>query len=99
MPKSSPRFQRNHDLSFKPESPDTAELVPGTWAQRCDVLRAGDVVVGINGVSTATMTQRDIAQLLERSDRVQLEVRYPLPPRPPSRNRFRSKIIQVRRIR
>ncbi len=80
--------------------PIISELIPGTWAQRCDVLRVGDVVVGINGVSTATMTQRDLTQMLDKSDRVQLEVRYPLPPRPPnvspnSRSRVRTKVIQV----
>ena len=95
MPNFPRSYQRGQLITSQSHSAADAELVPGTWAQRCDVLRAGDVVVGINGVSTATMTQRDIAQLLERSDRVQLEVRYPLPPRPPSRNRFRSKIIQV----
>jgi C-terminal processing protease CtpA/Prc len=75
--------------------PVISELIPGTWAQRSDVLLVGDVVVGINGVSTATMTEKVLAQMLERSDRVQLEVRYPLPPRSPSRSKFRSKMIQV----
>ena len=65
--------------------PRISELSAGSWAQRSDVLCVGDVVVSINGVSTATMTQMDLNRTLDQSDRIQLEVRYPLPPLVPSR--------------
>ena len=76
--------------------PRISELILGSWAQRSDVLCVGDVVVSINGVSTMTMSQKDINKAIETSDRVQLEVRYPLPQLVPSRNRFTSKSIQAR---
>ena len=75
--------------------PRIAELSAGSWAQRSDVLCVGDIVVSINGVSTATMTQKMLSQTFDKSDRIQLEVRYPLPPHPPPRSRYTTKVIQV----
>jgi hypothetical protein len=79
--------------------PRISALQTGSWAQRSDVLCVGDVVVSVNGSHTASMTQADITAALEKTDRVQLEVRYPLPRRAPSSRRRTSaqKVIQVLR--
>lgn len=75
--------------------PRIASLTPGSWAQRSDVLCIGDIVVSVNGVSTVTMSQGELVKTLDLSDRIQLEVKYPLPPLPPSQHKCQSKMIQV----
>ena len=55
--------------------PRVSGLHPGSWAQRSDVLCAGDVVVGVNGADASVMTQAQLEQALDGADRVQLEVR------------------------
>jgi len=74
--------------------PRIADLVPGSWAQRSDVLCVGDLILGLNGLDCQTMTQHDIVQTLDTADKVQLEVKYRLPPSGPS-NKTRTKVIQV----
>ncbi|CAB4068881.1 GRIP [Lepeophtheirus salmonis] len=60
-------------------TPKIVDLIPGSWAQRSDVLCIGDVIVSVNGISTETMTQKDLVKTLDVSDRIQLEVKYKLP--------------------
>jgi len=60
--------------------PKIQELVQGSWAQRSDVLCVGDVIVGVNGVPAADVTRKKLKQILDDSDRIQLEVNYKLPP-------------------
>ena len=79
------------DTGLKPR---IADLVSGSWAQRSDVLCVGDVLVGINGRDCAVMTQHELVQLLDTADKVQLEVKYRLPPSGPS-VRTRTKALQV----
>ena len=45
------------------------DLVPGSWAQRSDVLCVGDVVVSVNGIDASVMTQSSLIQALDESDR------------------------------
>lgn len=60
--------------------PKIQELIPGSWAQRSDVLCVGDVIVGVNGIQASAITRLRLAQILDEADRIQLEVNYKLPP-------------------
>ena len=60
--------------------PKIQDLIAGSWAQRSDVLCVGDVVVGVNGIQAASVTRQKLKQILDDSDRIQLEVNYRLPP-------------------
>ena len=79
------------DTGLKPR---IADLVSGSWAQRSDVLCVGDNMVGLNGRDCHLMTQHEIVQMLDTADKVQLEVKYRLPPSGPS-SRARTKALQV----
>jgi hypothetical protein len=74
--------------------PRVADLVPGSWAQRSDVLCVGDLLLGLNGTDCSGLTQHQIVQALDTADKVQLEVKYRLPPAGPS-PRVRTRVIQV----
>ncbi len=76
--------------------PKISSLSVGSWAQRSDVLCVGDSVVSVNGADAGAMSLAQMAQALEVADRVQLEVRYPLPSPGRARN-TRQKVIQVER--
>ena len=78
--------------------PRIADLVLGSWAQRSDVLLVGDVLVGVNGLECASMTQHTIVQTLDTADKVQLEVKYRLPPLGPS-NKTKTKVLQVKKLK
>lgn len=60
--------------------PKIADLIPGSWAQRSDVLCVGDFIVGVNGVAASSYTRAKLQKVLDESDRIQLEVSYRLPP-------------------
>ncbi len=45
------------------------DLVPGSWAQRSDVLCVGDVIVSVNGIDASALTQSGLVQTLDESDR------------------------------
>ena len=72
-----------------------AQLVPGSWAQRSDVLCVGDRIISVNGMAAESLSHDMLARTLDDSDRIQLEVRYRLPPQPTILGR-RKKVIQVR---
>lgn len=71
-----------------------AQLVPGSWAQRSDVLCVGDKIVSVNGLAADSLSHEMLARTLDDSDRIQLEVRYRLPPQPQILGR-KKKVIQV----
>ena len=75
--------------------PKIAQLVPGSWAQRSDVLCVGDRIISVNGMAAESLSHDMLARTLDDSDRIQLEVRYRLPPQPTILGR-RKKGIQVR---
>ena len=79
------------DTGLKPR---IADLVPGSWAQRSDVLCVGDWILGLNGADCRAMTQHEIVHRLDTADKVQLEVKYRLPPSGPP-PRTRTKALQV----
>ena len=79
------------DTGLKPR---VADLVPGSWAQRSNVLCVGDLLLNLNNVDCSNLTQHQIVQKLDTTDKVQLEVKYRLPPAGPS-PRARTKVIQV----
>ena len=79
------------DTGLKPR---IADLVAGSWAQRSDVLCVGDLLLGLNGADCGLMTQHEIVHKLDTADKVQLEVKYRLPPSGPS-PRARTKALQV----
>ena len=79
------------DTGLKPR---IADLVLGSWAQRSDVLCVGDWILGLNGSDCTNMTQHEIVHKLDTADKVQLEVKYRLPPSGPS-PRSRTKALQV----
>ena len=97
------------DTGLKPR---IADLVPGSWAQRSDVLCVGDWLLGLNGsdcslmtqvtrmmvmimVMTTLIAQHEIVHKLDTADKVQLEVRYRLPPTGPPPGRAKTKALQV----
>lgn len=71
-----------------------SQLVPGSWAQRSDVLCVGDRIISVNGLAAESLSHSMLARTLDESDRIQLEVRYRLPPLPTILGR-RKKVIQV----
>lgn len=71
-----------------------AQLVPGSWAQRSDVLCVGDRIVSVNGIAAESLSHDMLARTLDDSDRIQLEVKYRLPPLPTILGR-KKKVIQV----
>ena len=77
--------------------PKIAQLVPGSWAQRSDVLCVGDRIISVNGMAAESLSHDMLARTLDDSDRIQLEVRYRLPPQPTILGR-RKKVIQVRNL-
>lgn len=61
--------------------PSISSLRPGSVAQRCDGLCAGDRVTAVNGISTSHLKHDEIVSLLRGvEDRAVLELEYPLPP-------------------
>ena len=56
-----------NDSSSAP--PRITQLIPGSWAQRSDVLCTGDVIVGVNGLEADTLTREKLRQILDESDR------------------------------
>ena len=71
-------------------------MIPGSWAQRSDVLCVGDRIVGVNGTAAESLSRDRLRQILDESDRIQLEVNYKLPPSAPSLNGSTiTKLIQV----
>ncbi|XP_023346624.1 glutamate receptor-interacting protein 2 isoform X2 [Eurytemora carolleeae] len=79
------------DTGLKPR---IADLVPGSWAQRSNVLCAGDIMLNLNGKECSNMMQHQIVEMLDTADKVQLEVKYRLPPLCPS-SRTRPRVIQI----
>ena len=71
-----------------------AQLVPGSWAQRSDVLCVGDRIISVNGLNAESLSHDMLVRTLDDSDRIQLEVRYRLPPQAIILGR-RKKVIQV----
>jgi hypothetical protein len=60
--------------------PSIGSLRPGSVAQRCDALCAGDRVTAVNGISTSRLKHDEIVSLLRGvEDRAVLELAYPLP--------------------
>ncbi|XP_023709874.1 glutamate receptor-interacting protein 2 isoform X2 [Cryptotermes secundus] len=60
--------------------PSISSLRPGSVAQRCDALCAGDRVTAVNGISTTRLKHDEIVSLLRGvEDRAVLELEYPLP--------------------
>ncbi|XP_069674569.1 glutamate receptor-interacting protein 2 isoform X2 [Periplaneta americana] len=60
--------------------PSISSLRPGSVAQRCDALCAGDRVTAVNGISTSRLKHDEIVSLLRGvEDRAVLELEYPLP--------------------
>ena len=57
----------SNDSSSAP--PRITQLIPGSWAQRSDVLCTGDVIVGVNGLEADTLTREKLRQILDESDR------------------------------
>ena len=55
----------------KSTPPRITQLIPGSWAQRSDVLCIGDVIVGVNGIIADSMTQEQLRQTLDESDRLE----------------------------
>ena len=51
------------------QHPRIGDLQSGSWAQRADVLCVGDAVVGVNGASTAGMTQEELNRAVDLADR------------------------------
>ena len=74
-----------------------AQLVPGSWAQRSDVLCVGDRTISVNGMAAESLSHDMLARTLDDSDIIQLEIRYRLPPQPTILGR-RKKVIQVRNL-
>lgn len=63
--------------------PSISSLRPGSVAQRCDALCAGDRVTAVNGISTSRLKHDEIVSLLRGvEDRAVLELEYPLPSYP-----------------
>jgi len=60
--------------------PSITSLRPGSVAQRCDALCAGDRVTAVNGINTSRLKHDEIVSLLRGvEDRAVLELEYPLP--------------------
>jgi C-terminal processing protease CtpA/Prc len=69
--------------------PSISSLRPGSVAQRCDALCAGDRVTVVNGISTSRLKHDEIVSLLRGvEDRAVLELEYPLPS-------FRKSLVTV----
>ena len=77
--------------------PKIAQLVPGSWAQRSDVLCVGDRIISVNGLAAESLKHDMLIRTLDESDRIQLEVRYRLPIIPSIMGK-RKKVIQVNNI-
>ena len=77
--------------------PKIAQLVPGSWAQRSDVLCVGDRIISVNGLAAESLKHDMLVRTLDESDRIQLEVRYRLPIIPSIMGK-RKKVIQVNNI-
>ena len=45
-------------------------MIPGSWAQRSDVLCVGDIIVGVNGMEAEALTKEKLRQILDESDRL-----------------------------
>ena len=75
--------------------PKISQLVPGSWAQRSDVLCVGDRIISVNGLAAESLSHDQLIRTLDDSDRIQLEVRYRLPVQYSLLGR-RKKVIQVR---
>ena len=58
---------RTNDDSTAP--PRITQLIPGSWAQRSDVLCTGDVIVGVNGLEADSLSREKLRQILDESDR------------------------------
>ena len=43
--------------------PKIQDLIPGSWAQRSDVLCVGDVIVGVNGVQASSVSRQRLRQV------------------------------------
>ena len=43
--------------------PKIQDLIPGSWAQRSDVLCVGDVIVGVNGVQASSVSRQSLRQV------------------------------------
>ena len=42
--------------------PRITQLIPGSWAQRSDVLCVGDTIVGVNGIEAESITRDNLRQ-------------------------------------
>ena len=51
--------------------PRITQLIPGSWAQRSDVLCVGDIIVGVNGIEAESITREKLRQILDESDRLE----------------------------
>ena len=51
-------------------APRITQLIPGSWAQRSDVLCVGDVIVGVNGIDADSLSRDKLRQILDESDRL-----------------------------
>ena len=51
-------------------APRITQLIPGSWAQRSDVLCVGDVIVGVNGIDADSLSREKLRQILDESDRL-----------------------------
>ena len=51
-------------------APRITQLIPGSWAQRSDVLCVGDVIVGVNGIDADSLGREKLRQILDESDRL-----------------------------
>ena len=51
--------------------PRITQLIPGSWAQRSDVLCVGDIIVGVNGMEAESLTREKLRQILDESDRLE----------------------------
>ena len=52
-------------------APRITQLIPGSWAQRSDVLCVGDMIVGVNGMDAESLNQDRLRQILDESDRLE----------------------------
>ena len=55
-------------------APRITGLIPGSWAQRSDVLCVGDMIVGVNGMEAESLGRDRLRQILDESDRLELSI-------------------------
>ena len=55
-------------------APRITRLIPGSWAQRSDVLCVGDMIVGVNGMEAESLGRDRLRQILDESDRLELSI-------------------------